>query len=153
TLLYLMNRHAMTFRVVNDLINRHSGLLGVSGHSADMRDLLQREATDQRCADAIALFCYQATKFIGAYTAALGGLDVLVFTGGIGEHAAIIRDRICAGLDCIGINLDRLANESHAPVISASTGAVLVRVMKTNEDLMIARHTKRVITNTQKVER
>jgi len=105
------------------------------------------------CLRSHALTLHQATKFIGAYTAALGGLDVLVFTGGIGEHAAIIRDRICAGLDCIGINLDRSANESHAPVISASTGAVLVRVMKTNEDLMIARHTKRVVANIQKVER
>ena len=146
-LLYLMNRHGMTFSVLNELLNKESGLLGLSEYSADMRDLIERESTDTRCAEAIAIFCYHVRKFIGAYTAALGGLDTLVFTGGIGEHAAVIRDRICTGLNCIGIALDAGANGSDAAVISAKNSLVTVRVIKTNEDLMIARHTRHVITN------
>jgi acetate kinase len=146
-LLYLMNRRGMTFRVLNDLLNKESGLLGLSDYSADMRDLIERESTDNRCAEAIAVFCYRVRKFIGAYTAALGGLDTLVFTGGIGEHAAVIRDRICTGLNCIGIALDAGANGSDAAVISAKNSLVKVRVIQTNEDLMIARHTRHVIMN------
>ena len=141
-LLYLMNRRGMTFNVLNDLLNKESGLLGLSEYSADMRDLIERESTDTRCAEAIAIFCYRVRKFIGAYTAALGGLDTLVFTGGIGEHAAVIRDRICTGLNCIGIALDTGANDSDAAVISAKHSPVTVRVIETNEDLMIARHTR-----------
>jgi acetate kinase len=113
-----------------------------------MRDLVARESTDTRCAEAVAVFCYHVRKFIGAYTAALGGVDTLVFTGGIGEHAAVIRERICAGLNCLGITLDNNANVAHAPVISAKGSPVTVRVIQANEDLMIARHTQRVITNT-----
>jgi acetate kinase len=112
-----------------------------------MRDLIECESIDKRCAQAIAMFCYQAKQFIGAYTAALGKLDTLVFTGGIGEHSAVVRDRICAGMDCIGITLDSAANALHAPVISANDSAVAVRVIETNEDLMIARHTWRVIVS------
>jgi acetate kinase len=142
-----MNRRGMTFGVLNDLLNKESGLLGLSEYSADMRDLIEREPTDTRCAEAIAIFCYRVRKFIGAYTAALGGLDTLVFTGGIGEHAAVIRDRICTGLNCIGIKLDAGANRSDAAVISAKDSLVTVRVIQTNEDLMIARHTSQLITN------
>jgi acetate kinase len=91
------------------------------------------------------VFCYQARKFIGAYAAALGGLDTLVFTGGIGEHGPEIRGRICSGLEFIGVRLDAAANNSHAPVISAAGSAVTVRVIVTNEELMIARHTQRVL--------
>jgi acetate kinase len=151
-LLYLMNQEGTTARALSDLLNRESGLLGVSGYSADMRDLLERESKDPHCAEAIEMFCYQARKLIGAFTVALGGLDNLVFTGGIGENAAIIRERICTGLDVLGIRLSGADNHSHAPVISARGGAVTVRVIKTDEDLMIARHTRRVVTGDRSCE-
>jgi acetate kinase len=146
-LLYLMKQEVTGYAKLNLLLNRESGLLGVSGYSPDMRNLLERESTDTRCAEAVSMFCYQAKKFIGAYTAALGRLDTLVFTGGIGENSAVIRNRISAGMDCIGITLDGAANASNAPVISPNGSPVTVRVIQTNEDLVIARHTWRVITN------
>ncbi|HEY2380310.1 MAG TPA: acetate/propionate family kinase [Terriglobia bacterium] len=148
-LLHLMDRDEMTSRGLNDLLNKKSGLLGLSEHSADMRDLIEREAADARCADAITVFCYHVRKFIGAYTAALGGLDTVVFTGGIGEHSAVIRERICTGLNCLGITLDSDANRIDAGIISAKSSLVTVRVIRTDEDLMIARHTSQVITNSK----
>jgi acetate kinase len=148
-LLYFM-RQGMTEQALNKLLNKESGLLGVSGSSSDMRDLLQREATDPSSAEAIAMFCYQARKYIGAYAAVLGGLDALVFTGGIGENAAIIRERICSGMDFLGITLDPAENASNAPVISKTKMPVTVRVIKTNEDLVIARHTSHVINGPRK---
>jgi acetate kinase len=144
-LVYLMKKEGMTPHTLNGLLNKESGLLGLSGYSADMRDLLERESTDPHCAEAIAVFCYQARKFIGAYSAALGGLDTLVFTGGIGEHGSKIRARICNCLEFIGVKLDTDANASHAAVISAAGSAVTVRIMRTNEELMIARHTRGVL--------
>ncbi len=144
-LLYLLVERGMTPTALNELVNRQAGLLGVSGVSADMRDLLARESTDVPAAEAIALFCSQARKYLGALVAALGGLDTLVFTGGIGEHAASVRLRICEGLEFLGIRLDPRSNAAHTPVISRQGSAVTVRVMQTDEDLMIARHTKRVI--------
>ena len=131
---------------LGDLVNREAGLLGVSEVSADMRDLLACEKDDRRAAEAIDLFCYQAKKFLGALAAALGGLDTLVFTGGIGEHAAPVRRRICEDLAFLGIRLDRERNATHAPVISREDGAVTVRVVRTDENLMIARHTHRIAT-------
>ena len=110
-----------------------------------MRDLLGREAADPHAAEAIELFCYQAKKGLGALTAVLGGLDTLVFTAGIGEHAAPIRERICAGLEFLGIRLDARRNSAHAPIISSDHSSVVVRVMHTDEDLMIARHTVRLL--------
>jgi acetate kinase len=131
---------------VSDLLNKQAGLLGVSGTSADMRDLLDREPDDRRAAEAVALFCYQAKKFLGALAAALGGLDALVFTGGIGEHSASVRERVCEGLEFLGIRLDPERNAAHAPVISSDDdAAVTVRVVPTDEDLMVARHTRRLI--------
>ena len=110
-----------------------------------MHDLLGREVDDLRAAEAISLFCYQAKKFLGALAAALGGRDTLVFTGGIGEHAAPVRWRICEGLECLGVRLDPDRNAAHATVISCDRGPVTVRVIRTDENLMIARHTRRVI--------
>ncbi len=110
-----------------------------------MRDLLEREAADPRAAEAVALFCYQARKFLGALVAALGGLDTLVFTAGIGQRSAVIRERICAGLDYLGLQVDPARNAAHAPIISGEASRVVVRVMPTDEDLMIARHTYRVV--------
>jgi acetate kinase len=111
-----------------------------------MRDLLEREATDGHAAEAVALFCYQAKKYLGALAAVLGGLDALVFTGGVGEHAASVRLRICAGLEFLGIRLDPRRNDAHAPVISPEGNSPTVRVMRTDEDLVIARHTKELIS-------
>jgi len=127
------------------MINHESGLLGVSEISADMRDLLAREADDVRAAEAVALFCYQAKKWVGAFTAALGGLDTLVFSAGIGERSASIRSRICQGLDFLGVELHDGRNAAHAPVISAEGSRVTVRVIPTNEELMIARSASRVL--------
>lgn len=144
-LAYLLLERRMDPASVNAMINRRSGLLGVSGISEDMRDLLQRESASQEAAEAIALFCHQAKKHLGAMVAALGGLDTLVFAGGIGEHAAIIRRRICDGLEFLGIQLEPHHNQSHAPIISRQGSPVTVRVMPTDEDLVIARHTARMV--------
>jgi acetate kinase len=127
------------------MVNRESGLLGVSELGSDVRDLLALEAEDVRAAEAIALFCYQATKLIGSYAAALSGLDTLVFAGGIGENAPQIRERICTNLGFLGITLDQKRNLESAPIISADNGTVNVRVIATNEELIIARSVIRVL--------
>ena len=121
------------------MVNHASGLLGVSETSSDMRDLLDREAQDVRAAEAIALFCYQVKKWIGAFSAALDGLDTLVFAGGIGENAPTVRARICDGLGFLGIELEEKRNAANEGVISAATSRVAVRVIHTDEELMIAR--------------
>jgi acetate kinase len=110
-----------------------------------MRGLLDREPDDGRAAEAVALFCYQAKKFLGALAAALGGLDALVFTGGIGEHSATVRERVCEGLEFLGIQIDPERNAAHAPVISSDDASVTVRIVPTDEDLMVAQHTRRLI--------
>ncbi len=143
--LFLLKERGLTPTEVSDLVNKQAGLLAVSETSADMQDLLEREAYDGRAAEAVALFCYQAKKFLGALAAALGGLDALVFTGGIGEHAAPVRERVCESLEFLGIRLDPDRNAAHAPVISSDDAAVTVRVVPTDEDLMVARHTRRLI--------
>ncbi|HET8551398.1 MAG TPA: acetate/propionate family kinase [Gammaproteobacteria bacterium] len=140
-LLDLAQQRGMDAAALNRLINHESGLLGVSERSADMRDLLDNEPSDPKAAEAIDMFCYRAHKYIGAYAAALGGLDTLVFTGGIGEHAAPIRERICADLEFLGVRLDAARNRAAAAVISSDQSPVQVRVMETDENLMIARHT------------
>lgn len=127
------------------MVNRESGLLGVSEISSDLQELLQREADDVRAAEAIDLFCYHATKLIGAYAAALGGLDTIVFAGGIGENVPEIRKRICANLEFLGISLEQKRNIANAPMISADKSSVNVRVIATNEELMIARSLVRVL--------
>jgi acetate kinase len=143
--LYLLAERGLTPTEVSDLLNRRAGLLGVSGTSADMRDLLKREPVDGRAAEAVALFCYQAKKFLGAMAAALGGLDALVFTGGIGEHSSTVRERVCESLGFLGIRLDPERNAAHAPIISIDDASVTVRLIPTDEDLMVARHTRRLI--------
>lgn len=142
---FLAHSERMTAPQFHQMINHESGLLGVSEISADMRDLLAREADDVRAAEAVALFCYQAKKWVGAFTAALGGLDTLVFSAGIGERSASIRARICQGLDFLGVELHDGRNAAHAPVISAEGSRVTVRVIPTNEELMIARSASRVL--------
>jgi len=142
---YLARTEQMTAQQFNEMVNAESGLLGVSETTSDMRDLLQREAGDVRAAEAVALFCYQVKKYIGAYAAALGGLDTLVFSGGIGEQAPVIRARICEGLGFLGIELDAPRNAANAGVISAAASRIPVHVIQTNEELMIARATARVL--------
>ena len=134
---YLMQNEGLTPEGYARLVNHESGLLGVSETSSDMRDLLMLEKSDSRASDAIELFCYQVKKYIGAYAAALGGLDTLVFSGGMGESAAGIRARICEGLSFLGIELDEMRNARNESVIS--NGRVVVRVMRTDEELMIAK--------------
>lgn len=136
---YLVRTDDLTAGQFRRMVNHESGLLGVSEISSDMRDLLAQEATDVRAADAIALFCYQAKKWIGSFAAALGGVDTLVFSGGIGENAPRIRMRICEGLEFLGIELDQARNAEAAEVISTAAGRVTVRVIRTNEERMIAR--------------
>lgn len=143
-LLYLLVEQKLSADQLRRLVNHESGLLGLSGISADMRELLARQE-DPAAAEAVTIFCYSARKFIGALAAALGGLDTLVFTAGIGERSAPIRERICAELGWLGIELDRGRNEANDEVISSAGSRVVVRVMKTNEELMIARHTQRVL--------
>lgn len=139
-LLYLLAEKKMSAQEAGALLNEQSGLLGVSGSTGDMRTLLEKSAQDSQAAEAIDLFCYRAKKYVGAYAATLGGLDALVFTGGIGERAAAIRERICSGLEFLGIRLDGARNAANAPVISADDSRVNVRVIQTNEDLMIVQH-------------
>jgi acetate kinase len=136
---FMMQAENLTPKQFNNLINHESGLLGVSETSSDMRDLLAHESEDVRAAEAVALFCYQVKKWIGAYVAALGGVDTLVFTGGIGENAPLVRARICDGLDFLGIEIDEKRNAANADMISAETSRVTVRVMHTDEELMIAK--------------
>jgi len=131
-------RLAVNAAAFQNMTNHESGLLGLSETSSDMRDLLARERGDVRAAEAVALFCYQAKKWIGAYAAALGGLDTLVFAGGIGENAAPVRARICDGLQFLGIALREERNARNAPVISSDAGRVTVRVMRTDEESVIA---------------
>ena len=136
---YLAQTEHMSAEQFHHMVNHESGLLGVSETSSDLRDLLARETDDVRAAEAVALFCYQIKKCIGAYAAVLGGLDTLVFAGGIGENAAVIRARICDGLAFLGIEIDEKCNATNAGVISADTGRVAVRVMHTDEEVMIAK--------------
>jgi acetate kinase len=139
-LLYLLGQKKMSAKEVNSLVNKESGLLGVSETSGDMRVLLDKMKLDTRAGEAVDLFCYRAKKYIGAYAAVLGGLDALVFAGGIGENAPVVRQRICDGLDFLGIRLDAISNQVNAALLSPPEGRVKVRVIKTNEDLMIVRH-------------
>jgi acetate kinase len=141
---YLERTEKMTTPQFYKMVNHESGLLGISETSSDMRDLLSQEASDVRAAEAVALFCYQAKKWIGSFAAALGGLDTLVFAGGIGENAPIIRTRICEGLAFLGIELNELRNAETAGVISEAASRVMVRVIRTDEELMIARSMWRV---------
>jgi acetate kinase len=146
-MLYLLRSRGFSVEELDDAVNRDGGLHGISETSSDVRALLAAASTDSRAEDAIAVFCYQAAKVIGAYTAALGGIDALVFTGGIGEHSAEIRERICAKLEFLGLTIDPGMNRSNASTISAAQSDVVVRTMKTREEVMIARHVREFTRN------
>ncbi|MBD2756537.1 acetate/propionate family kinase [Spirosoma validum] len=142
---YLMQSESLAPTQFNNLINHESGLLGVSETSSDMRDLLDRQSVDIRAAEAVALFCYQTRKWVGAFSAVLGGLETLVFSGGIGEEAPEIRTRVCHGLGYLGIELDEHRNGLNAPVISTDSSQVTVRVIPTDEEKMIAKTVGRLL--------
>ena len=142
---YMMQSENLSAEQFKYLVNHESGLLGVSETSSDMRDLLRHETNDTRAAEAVELFCYQIKKCIGAYAAVLNGLDVLVFTGGIGENIPGVRARICSGLEFLGIELDEKRNAKNADMISLESGRVRVRVIRTDEEQMIAATVCRVL--------
>ncbi len=142
---YLVLVEHLDAHAFNEMVNFQSGLLGMSETSADMRDLLEHEAADVRAREAVDVFCYQVKKTIGAFAAALGGLDTLIFAGGIGEHAPPVRARICAGLEFLGVEIDPARNDAGDAVISSGAGRVAVRVMHTDEESMIARLVSQVL--------
>ena len=142
---YLARTEGMTVERFHKMVNAESGLLGVSELSSDMRDLLTQERSDPRAAEAVALFCYQAGKVIGALAAVLGGIDSLVFSAGIGEHSPAIRARICSGLEFLGIDINEPANETNQPVISSEESRVKVRVIPTDEEREIAESVARLL--------
>jgi acetate kinase len=142
---FLMHSEGMTAEQFQTMVNHESGLLGVSETSSDMRDLLLWEVIDIRAAEAVGLFCYQAKKWIGSLASALGGVDTLVFAGGIGENAPPVRERICDGLGFLGIEVDAARNERSAGVISAEGSRATVRVIRTDEEQMIAKSVTRIL--------
>jgi len=144
-LLYLARTQKLDADALSSVVNDEGGLRGVSGTTGDMRTLLDCATTDLRAAQAVEIFCYQVSKAIGALTAALGGLDAIVFTGGIGEHASVIRTRVCEALAWCGLALDPDLNARHAPVISTADSRVTARIVPTNEELMIARHVRSLL--------
>ncbi|MBN1927987.1 MAG: acetate/propionate family kinase [Chlorobiaceae bacterium] len=144
-ILYLMQQGHLDAEGLRNLVNKKSGLLGVSGLSDDMRDLLDAEAENEQARLAVELFCYSARKHIGALVAALGGLDMIVFTGGIGLHSPEIRERICYGLEFLGVRLDHEKNLNHSGIISTDTSPVVVKAIETNEEVTIVRETRRVL--------
>ena len=142
-IIYLMDELKMDARAIEKLIYQQSGLFGVSGISSDMRTLLASKEPGARFA--VDLFIYRIGRELGSLAAALGGLDALVFTGGIGEHAALIRDRVCRDAGWLGLKLDITANDAGGPRISTESSSASVWAIPTNEELMIARHTRRII--------
>jgi acetate kinase len=144
-MLFLVQQEHLDSAGLRDMVNKKSGLLGVSGLSDDMRDLLDAEAENEQARMAVELFCYSARKHIGALTTVLGGLDMIVFTGGIGQHSSEIRERICSGLGFLGVRIDQEQNVNHAGIISQDNSRVVVRVMETNEEVTIVRETRGVL--------
>ena len=144
-MVYLARTEGMGVDRFHRMVNTESGLLGISETSSDMRDLLNEEQDDPRAAEAVALFCYHAKRFIGSLVAALGGLDTLVFTAGIGEHSPVIRARICEGLEFLGVLIDPVRNEVGEAVISMEGSKVTVRVIHTDEEREIARSVMEVL--------
>lgn len=145
---YLAQAEHVTAQQFHRMVNQESGLLGISETSSDLRDLLAHEASDVRAAEAVALFCYQLKKWIGAFAATLGGLDTLVFSGGIGENSPTIRARVCDGLGFLGIQFDEIRNAAGEPLVSADTSHIQVRVIHTDEDVIIARAVFRMLAGT-----
>ncbi|NNG26235.1 MAG: acetate kinase, partial [Ignavibacteriaceae bacterium] len=145
-ILYIMGKEGLSLNEAGTLLNKHSGLIGVSGESSDMREILAAVKDEhKRARYAFEMFCYRIKKYIGAYTAAMGSLDALVFTGGIGENAAEVREEICKNMRYLGIELDDLKNENNETVISTESSKVSVMRIPTNEELVIAMDTNRIV--------
>jgi acetate kinase len=144
-LVYLLRDEGASADAIDDLVNKRSGLLGMSGTGADVRDLLAREASDPAAADALAVFVHHVRKAIGALAATIDGLDTLVFSAGIGENSPVVRARVCRGLAHLGVALDDARNDAGAPVISTDASACVVRVIRTDEEAVIARDTQRLL--------
>jgi acetate kinase len=147
-LLYLMRARGLSVDDLERAVNERGGLLGLSGTTSDMRELLARESDDPHAAEAVDMFCYQIAKAVGSYAAALGGLDALVFTGGIGEHAATIRARVCGSLAWLDLQIDAGANAGHARYISAASSPVKVHIIPANEERCVAHAARRVLART-----
>jgi len=147
-ILFIMGKEGLSLGEANTLLNKHSGLIGISGESSDMREILASVKDEQkRSIYAFEIFCYRIKKYIGAYTAAMGGLDALFFTGGIGENAAEVRQEVCRDMDFLGIKLDSLKNENKDTLISDSTSKVKVFRIQTNEELVIALDTAKIVSD------
>lgn len=144
-LIYLLEEKGVSPPALNEIVNHQAGILAISGISSDMRDLLDKESKETHAHEAVEFFCYQARKYLGALTAVLGGIDTLIFTAGIGENSPSVRQRICQNLSFLGIHIDAQRNVSNAAIISPDEAPVTIRVMKTDEDLMMARHTYALI--------
>ena len=142
---YLMKDQKLSPEKMDEFLSGRCGLLGISQTSSDMRDLLTARATDSRAAEAVELFCYQAKKQLCALAAALGGLDTIVFAGGIGEHAPEVRAGICDGLDFLGVKLDTSRNSRGCDVISADQSRVTVRIIPTDEEIVIVRIVRSIL--------
>ena len=144
-ILFMMRNLGFSATDVEAAVDKQGGLLGISDRSSDMRALLSARKTDKNAEEAIDVFCHRVKQFMGAYAAILGGLDLIVFTGGIGEHSPEIRAQICAGLEFLGVEIDESRNQSSSETISTESGKVRVAVMRTDEEAMIARHVRRVL--------
>jgi acetate kinase len=142
---YLAGTEGMNAEQFQHMVDYESGLLGISETSSDMKDLLVHETNDFRAKEAIDVFCYQTKKWIGSYSAALGGLDTLVFAGGIGENVPTIRARICKGLEFLGVDIDEGLNNANEGLISKKTGRVIVRIIRTDEEFMIAQQVSQIL--------
>ena len=146
-ILYIMGKEGLSLHEASTLLNKHSGLIGLSGESSDMREIIAAVKDERkRAIYAFDIFCYRIKKYIGAYTAAMGGLDVLVFTGGIGENAVEVREKVCQNMEYLGISLDKLKNETGELVISEATSKVSVFRIPTNEELVIALDTAKIVS-------
>lgn len=144
---YLAQSEGYDVPRIHAMVNFESGLLGMSETSSNVHELLEREESDSRAREALDVFCYQVKKSIGAYAAAMGGIDMLVFTGGIGERASQIRSRICKNLEFLGIVLDDQKNTASESVISSESGKVQIRIVHVNEERMLAKQTSEVLAN------
>lgn len=146
-ILYIMSKEGLTVSEAGTLLNKHSGLIGISGESSDMREILAAVKDKQKRSEyAFELFCYRIKKYVGAYAAAMGGVDALVFTGGIGENAIEVRDYVCSDMKFIGIELDEFKNQNNEEVISKDDSKVKVFRIPTNEELVIAIDTATIVS-------
>jgi acetate kinase len=151
-ILYIMGKEGLTLSEANTLLNKHSGLQGISGVSSDMREILsEMKNNDKKARYAFDVFCYRIRKYIGAYAAAMGGLDAVIFTGGIGENSPEVRKTSCEGLGFLGITIDDTANESkeNEKTITTPGSPTRVLVVPTNEELVIARDTMRIVSESK----